>query len=70
MQETTMKVAGMNCRSCVRKIENALGELGVKGHVNFDDGSVHVIFNEAEIRKSDIEDVIRSKGYQVTMEVK
>ncbi|BFH63238.1 MULTISPECIES: heavy-metal-associated domain-containing protein [Paenibacillus] len=65
MQNATIKVTGISCSSCVRKIEGALEEIGVKGSVNLSEGQVDVSYDDAKVKLAEIEDVIRGKGYQV-----
>lgn len=65
MQEATVKVQGMSCRSCVPKIEGAINAIGAEGHVNFEQGTVDVRFDESKVQISDIQEVIRKKGYNV-----
>jgi len=65
MQEVTMKVEGMSCRSCVNKVEGALDSIGVEAQVNIEDGTVHVKFDETKTELSTITDVIKAKGYSV-----
>ncbi|WP_248930616.1 heavy-metal-associated domain-containing protein [Paenibacillus hamazuiensis] len=65
MQEATVKVQGMSCRSCIRKIEGALDSIGAAGRVNFEQGTVHVQFDEANLQLADIKAAIRNKGYDV-----
>ncbi|MFC3771206.1 heavy-metal-associated domain-containing protein [Paenibacillus sp. GCM10012303] len=65
MQEATVKVQGMSCRSCVPRIEGAINAIGAEGHVNFEQGTVDVRFDESKVQISDIQEVIRKKGYNV-----
>lgn len=65
MQEATVKVQGMSCRSCVPKIEGAINAIGADGRVNFEQGTVDVRFDESKVQISDIREVIRKKGYNV-----
>jgi len=65
MQEATVKVQGMSCRSCVRKIEGAIESIGAEGHVNFEQGTVHVQYDEAKVQLADIKVAINHKGYNV-----
>lgn len=65
MQEATVKVQGMSCRSCVPKIEGAINSIGAEGRVNFEQGTVDVRFDELKVQISDIQEVIRRKGYNV-----
>lgn len=65
MQQATVKVAGMSCRSCIRSIEGALDTIGVEGQVNIEHGTVHVQYDETKLQLSDINEVIQNKGYEV-----
>jgi len=65
MKEVTVQVQGMSCRSCVPKIESAVQAVGAEGHVNFEQGTVAVRFNEQKVQISEIEEAIRKKGYNV-----
>ncbi|CAG7651967.1 heavy-metal-associated domain-containing protein [Paenibacillus allorhizosphaerae] len=65
MQEATVKVQGMSCRSCVRTIEGALDSIGAEGRVNFEQGTLHVQYDEAKLQLADIKKVIQNKGYDV-----
>ncbi|MGN7165460.1 heavy-metal-associated domain-containing protein [Paenibacillus cellulositrophicus] len=65
MQDANVKVHGMSCRSCIRKIEGTLNSIGVEGKVLFDQGTVEVKYDESKFTLRDIKDVIRSKGYEV-----
>lgn len=47
----------------VSKIEGAIHANGAEGQVNFEQGMVDVRFDESKIQISDIEEVIRKKGY-------
>lgn len=51
MQDANVKVHGMSCRSCIRKIEGTLNSIGR--------------YDESKFTLGDIKDVIRSKGYEV-----
>ncbi|MFD2114315.1 heavy-metal-associated domain-containing protein [Paenibacillus yanchengensis] len=65
MQEATVKVKGMTCRSCISKIEGAISEIGAEGSVNMEQGAVEVKFDESKVQISEIEEAIRNKGYNV-----
>ncbi|MGG1658007.1 cation transporter [Brevibacillus sp. NRS-1366] len=65
MQPATIKVEGMSCRSCIGSIESAIRVIGVEGHVNFEQGTVQVQYNESEVELSNIHEAIRAKGYKV-----
>ncbi|MDR0266615.1 heavy metal-associated domain-containing protein [Paenibacillus sp.] len=65
MQEASMKVNGMSCRSCINKIESSLDMMGVEGKVHFDQGTVQVKYDDSKVNLVEIKEVIRSKGYDV-----
>ncbi|UVI30968.1 heavy-metal-associated domain-containing protein [Paenibacillus spongiae] len=65
MKEATVQVQGMTCRSCIPRIEGAINAIGAEGHVNFEQGTVDVRFDEEKVQISEIEEVIRKKGYNV-----
>lgn len=65
MMEATVNVQGMSCRSCVPKIEGALGAIGAEGRVNFEHGTVDVRYDESKIQIADIKEAIQKKGYSV-----
>ncbi|MDF2958506.1 MAG: copper resistance protein CopZ [Paenibacillus sp.] len=65
MQQATLKVEGMTCRSCIRTIESALTAIGVEGKVNIEGGVVDVKFDDTNVQLSHIQDLIEKKGYQV-----
>ncbi|WP_028596710.1 heavy-metal-associated domain-containing protein [Paenibacillus assamensis] len=67
MKEVTLKIEGMNCRSCVKKIEGVLDGIGVEGHVNFEQGTLFVKYDEAKLEISDIQESIQAKGYRTTV---
>ncbi|WP_211749250.1 cation transporter [Paenibacillus sp. Marseille-Q4541] len=67
MQEVTVKVEGMSCRSCIKKIEGALDTIGAEGKVNFDEGTVDVKFDETNTEVSTIKEAIKAKGYDVAI---
>ncbi|OUS67950.1 hypothetical protein B1748_35275 [Paenibacillus sp. MY03] len=65
MKEATVQVQGMNCRSCVPRIESAIHAIGAEGHVNFEQGTIDIRFDEEKVQISDIEEAIQKKGYNV-----
>ncbi|WP_186786160.1 heavy-metal-associated domain-containing protein [Paenibacillus agilis] len=67
MKEVTLKIEGMNCRSCVKKIEGVLEEIGVEGQVNFEQATIDVKFDEAKLEISNIQESIQAKGYKTTV---
>ncbi|MFF2483717.1 heavy-metal-associated domain-containing protein [Paenibacillus sp. NPDC058071] len=63
MQEATVQVQGMTCRSCVPRIEGAISAIGAEGRVNFEQGTVDIRFDDAKVQISEIQDAIQKKGY-------
>ena len=59
----------MHCKSCEMLINDALEDLGVKkSKADKDNGTVRVHFNEDEISKMKIRQVIQDEGYKVFVE--
>ncbi|WP_068779340.1 cation transporter [Paenibacillus sp. GM2] len=67
MQETTVKVEGMNCGKCAKKVEGALETIGAEGQVNLEEHTVNVKYDPAKLGISDIKDSIEAKGYHVVL---
>lgn len=65
MQEATVKVQGMSCRSCVPAIEGVLDSIGAEGRVSFEQDTVDVQHDEAKVKLADIKQAIQNKGYNV-----
>jgi len=65
MQEATVKVEGMNCGKCAKKVEGALETIGAEGHVNLEEKSVNVKYDPSKLELSDIKASIEAKGYHV-----
>ncbi|KRG12917.1 copper ion binding protein [Lederbergia galactosidilytica] len=67
MQQVTLNVQGMSCRSCVNKIEENIGKLnGVESvKVRLSEGKVDVIFIENIIELREIKTAIKDNGYEV-----
>ncbi|NIN92974.1 heavy metal translocating P-type ATPase [bacterium] len=65
-QKVTIGITGMNCASCVLKIEDSLkkvnGVLDVK--VNFALGKAYVNFNPEQVSRVDLDNAIVKAGYQ------
>ena len=68
--ETTIKIKGMNCASCVAKIEKALlRQNGVKkANINFATEKARVEFNPKKISVEKLEKTIEGTGYGVIKE--
>ncbi len=65
MTETTIAIEGMSCQHCVMRVKKAIE--GLKG-INQSDvvvGQAKVTFDEALIKKQDIEDAIVKAGYKI-----
>ncbi|WMT41340.1 cation transporter [Paenibacillus sp. D2_2] len=65
MQEVTVKVEGMNCGKCAKKVEGALEAIGAEGHVNLEEHNVNVKYDSSKLDLSDIKASIEAKGYHV-----
>ena len=67
MTEVTLKVEGMSCNHCVQSVERSVGQLtGVdQVKVNLAEGKVAVLFDEAKVSRSQIEETIDDQGYTV-----
>jgi len=65
MAETTIAIEGMSCQHCVMSVKKALG--GVPGILENDVqiGNASVKYDEAKIKKEDIETKIEKAGYMV-----
>ncbi|MDO8681966.1 MAG: heavy metal translocating P-type ATPase [Armatimonadota bacterium] len=66
-ERMTIPVNGMQCASCVRKVESALEALDgvVTAEANYASGKVFVNYIEGRIKPSDLKRVIESLGYSV-----
>lgn len=65
MAETKLAIEGMSCQHCVMAVKKALG--GVPGVLESDVqvGSASVKYDEAKVKKEDIESKIEKAGYKV-----
>ncbi len=65
MAETRIEIEGMSCQHCVMAVKKALG--GVPGILESDVqiGNASVKYDEAKIKKEDIETKIEKAGYTV-----
>jgi copper ion binding protein len=65
MTETTISIEGMSCQHCVMRVKKAIE--GLKGIDKSDVavGQTKVTFDEALIKKQDIEDAIVKAGYKI-----
>ena len=62
-----LKVQGMSCGHCVKKVEKSVGELeGVSlVDVKLDDAQVEVSFSESQVSLDTIKETIEEQGYGV-----
>lgn len=65
MEQVTLQVAGMSCSHCVRAVEGALQEIGVRAKVDLDRGSVEVTYDNAKRTLEEIKEAIEEQGYDV-----
>lgn len=65
MNQVTLKVLGMSCKSCVSKIENKLQTIGVDGKVDFSNMALQVNFDESQVPLQIIKDAVSGLGYKV-----
>jgi copper ion binding protein len=65
MTDTTIPIEGMSCQHCVMRVKKAIE--GLKGIDKSDVvvGQAKVTFDEALIKKQDIEDAIVKAGYKI-----
>jgi copper chaperone len=67
-EETTLKVEGMSCPSCVRHIDGALRELKGVGEVSvqFERGQVLVRHDREAANVTTLVEALRNAGYEST----
>jgi copper chaperone len=65
MEKTVLKVEGMSCSHCVQAVEGALREIGAKGEVDLESGTVQVEYDNARLSLQQIKDAIEEQGYTV-----
>ena len=66
MKQTTIKISGMHCQSCVTVLDKALSkEKGVKlANVNFSTEKAAIEFDEKQTSEDNLLQAIKNKGYQ------
>jgi copper chaperone len=64
MAETTIKIEGMSCQHCVMAVKKALSGLPAILQSDVQIGSAMVRYDEAKIKKEDIEAKIEEAGYK------
>lgn len=63
---TTLDVHGMGCKGCVKKIETAMGGLGVaETQVDLAEKKVTVTYDEGAVAIDQIKEAIVGKGFKV-----
>jgi Copper chaperone len=67
MEDLVLSVAGMNCASCERRIEAALGRLdGVRlAAADHQRGEVRVVFEPARSPEATVRTTITAAGFEV-----
>lgn len=65
MEKTVLKVEGMSCSHCVQAVEGTLREIGAKGEVDLESGTVQVEYDNARLSLQQIKDAIEEQGYTV-----
>jgi len=65
MTDITIKVEGMSCMHCVMRVKKAMESLrGIQGS-DVQIGIVKATFDEAAVKREDIEKAITNAGYKV-----
>jgi len=65
MTETTIKIEGMSCQHCVARVKKALDGLSGVSASDVQVGSASVKYDEAKVKKEDIEAAIEKAGYKI-----
>ena len=66
MAEATIKVEGMSCGHCVMRVKKAVETLtGISG-ADVSIGTARVTYDEAKVKREDIQKAIEAAGYKVT----
>lgn len=65
MQNVLLNVKGMSCSHCVNAVEGALKEIGAKGKVDLEKGTVAVEFDESKLTVDAIKEAIEDQGYDI-----
>ena len=60
----TVNIEGMMCKHCVKRVEDALKDLGVNATVSLEDSNA--IINDTAITDEQIIETITELGYEVT----
>lgn len=63
--ERTLKISGMHCENCAKNVRNALNKIdGVVADVDLKANTAKVSYDR-EISKDDLENAVKSAGYEV-----
>ncbi len=65
MAEITLKIEGMSCQHCIMRVKKAVEGLGGVSKSEVAVGSAHVVFDESQLKKEDIETAVQKAGYTV-----
>jgi len=66
MEQMTLRISGMHCKSCAILIEEELKEKVGKVIVSFEKGRAQIEFDPGKISEKDIRKAIKSLGYGVS----
>jgi copper chaperone len=65
MANAVLHVEGMSCAHCVKSIEEALQQIGVKAKVDLAEKKVTVEFDERKVSLAKIKQAIEEQGYDL-----
>ncbi len=67
MEELSLNVKNMHCKSCEMLICDALQKVGVNGcHIDHKTGNVNVKFNKENIKENQIKKAIINEGFKLS----
>lgn len=66
-EKTILHVIGMSCGHCVKTVEDSVGALsGINAvHVNLEEGTVEVQYDNNKIDVNTISETIENQGYDI-----
>ncbi len=67
MEKVTLKVQGMHCSSCTKRVERALAKLRGVSAVKVDllSGQAAVEYTPGEVTEAQLKETVRALGYKV-----
>lgn len=65
MAEITLKIEGMSCQHCVMRVKKAVDGLDGVSKADVNIGSAHIVYDDAVLRKEDIETAVQKSGYTI-----